>query len=179
MAIPIIKWRGTDLIKLPGQLTYMAKSGFRLRHIDPVAFYFDPAEPEDLQFRVLVINNAAELDEAYRLDGWRLVDYSGGFAIVCAPPGTPYQVVENPPLLLKKLHFMRTITVIRLMAAILGLAFVIPACLNAQAHTFWMNLFLFCMAGLLTGSAFCELLPIIRLQKFIGAVKKLPPAKAE
>lgn len=167
-----ILWRGVDLQKLPAQLADMALKGYRLRHIDIFALYFEPAQPERLEFRVLVINNSAELDEAYRLDGWRLVNYSGGFAIVCAPPGTPFTVVNNPAVMLKKLYFMRTLSLVRLVIAAIGLALVLPAMLNPGEHAFFVNLVLYLLAGVLAGFLTSEFFPLIRLQIIISRMKK-------
>lgn len=161
-----------DLLELPDYLSQQVKNGLYIKKISSAWLIFEQSEPADLEYKIVPVNNSGELDHLKALAGWTAVLTVGEFVLICAQPGTPFNMVLDNDIMLVKLSFMRTMYVVRFLLATLGLVFSILGIFEYSTRIPWLSVFAGILSALLIIFGMLELFPLIRLQKSMRRLAK-------
>lgn len=160
----------TDYIALPEYLSEQARKGLFIKKIKPLWLCFEKGEPAELDYKVIPINTSDELDELNRQTGWKRVLIYNSMAIICAPAGTSFPLVDDEETMLVKLKFMRTMHIFHLLLALSGLIFAVYS-----VFQWWGNItysgFALLLSIVLLGFAIYEPFCMSRVQKAINKLK--------
>ena len=157
-----------DILELPDYLSQQAKQGLMIKKITSARLYFTQDTPAELDYKIIPVNNNTEFDHLKELPGWTPLLNYGEFVLLSAPAGTPFTMAVDSNITRVKLSFMRTMHVIRLFLACIGVGFSAAIFLRYFVVHSWL-----CLIGVLFGItlavfAVMELLPLIRLQRSLN-----------
>ena len=110
------------------------------------------------------------MDDLNRQTGLKRVLIYNSMAIICAPAGTSFPLVDDDETMLVKLKFMRTMHIFHLLLALSGLIFAVYS-----VFQWWGNItysgFALLLSIVLLGFAIYEPFCMSRVQKAINKLK--------
>ncbi len=160
-----------SMAALPKYLSQQARKGLFFKNLNAFWLCFEKGEPQNLDYKLVPINNDDEYEQIKNLEGWTIVRIKWGLAIICAPENTPFILPQDHKILMMKLSYMRTMYLIRFLIAVSGLAFSLTAVSQWRGNKFMFTLAIV-LSVLLFGFAFFELYPLLRLQMSIRNMQK-------
>ncbi len=166
----IRKKHTADYISLPEYLSEQAAKGLFIKKIKPLWLCFEKAEPAELDYKVIPINTTDELNELDNQQGWKKVLIFNSMAVLCAPKGTAFPLVDDNETMLVKLKFMRTMHTFHLLLALSGLIFA-----SYSVFQWWGNSVFSIMSIILSvvllGFTIYEPFTLLRVHKAINKLK--------